>query len=231
MKLICIPYAGGWNNVYLFWRKMFTEFDIEEITYKGHGTRCKEGKYKNCEEAVDDCINQICKLADEDYILYGHSLGSYMAFYSVLAMKKRNIRMPKRLILAGLRPPALNYKDEFFSDLSFDVFISKVYDLGHLPKIIMKNERLKQLHGKTLYNDFCLKEQFSYSNEMGKIDIPLYIFTGVEDTITSFEDMKEWKQYCTNEFHCYKVKGKHFFAFDKSNEEFQKIMMKILSDY
>lgn len=229
MKLICIPYAGAWNKVYFSWRKWFPECKIDEIMYRGNGVRCKEEKYKNCEDALEDCISQIKKLGDEDYILYGHSLGSYIAFFSVLLMEKRNIKTPKKLILAGLCPPDFKEKEEVFLQMPYDVFMSRISEMKLLPDVILQNERLKSLYGKALYHDVYLKEEFVYKEEMGKINMPLYVFTGSEDKKVPFEKMKQWKRYCTGEFHCYEVKGGHFFAFDQENTDFQNEMLKILS--
>lgn len=48
------------------------------VELKGRGKRFNEAFYENLQEAVDDIFNNIKHKICDDYVVYGHSMGSLL---------------------------------------------------------------------------------------------------------------------------------------------------------
>ena len=82
MILFCLPYAGGSEVAYYKWKKyLHPSIELIPIELKGRGKRFNEIFYESLEEAVDDIFENIKdKIINNDYAIYGHSMGSLLSY-------------------------------------------------------------------------------------------------------------------------------------------------------
>ena len=111
IKLFCIPYAGCSASIYSKWKRKLPQ-DIELIPLEpaGRGRRCDEPLYNNLNEAVDDLYWEAAKVLDrsDEYILFGHSMGSLLAFELYYKLMEEGFREPLHLYVSGARLPIWN---------------------------------------------------------------------------------------------------------------------------
>ena len=96
MKLFCFPHAGGSASIYLKWNNVLgdnLELEIIPLEYKGHGFRMDEDFYVDFNEMVEDMLSYtLNKLnPDESFMLFGHSMGAYVAFKIANLLRKKHI--------------------------------------------------------------------------------------------------------------------------------------------
>lgn len=105
-NLICIPYEGGYSACYYRWKSDLNQnIKMTTVELAGRGRRIKEPSYVNITEAVEDIYRNIAPMvAQEEYVMFGHSMGSVLAFEVMQKIIKRGDRLPKHIILSGSDP-------------------------------------------------------------------------------------------------------------------------------
>ncbi|MGG0811203.1 thioesterase domain-containing protein [Paenibacillus alvei] len=107
-KLFCIPHAGGSASIYLKWRKMLpSTIQLIPLELSGRGARWNEPLYHHLEEAVEDLYTQVTRHIGSDYILFGHSMGSLLAFELYYKLIGQDWPEPVQFIASGGKRPHL----------------------------------------------------------------------------------------------------------------------------
>lgn len=212
MVLFCLPYAGGSESIYYKWKRCLNySIELEPIELKGRGKRFNETFYESLEEAVYDIFENIkAKIADDDFAIYGHSMGSLLAYELYYKLYNENVKMPKHIFFSGYKPPSIAREERQIYLLPDDEFIKEVIDLGGTPEELVENEELLQLFIPILRSDFRILENYIYREKKDKIQCDISILNGKEDDIT-LEEILAWKNHAGRNFKVYNFEGNHFF--------------------
>lgn len=209
--VFCLPHAGGSKNSYAKLVADCTNNSISffPIEYKGHASRYNEGLYNNIQEAIEDIIHIITltNINNNEYLILGNSMGSILALCVCINMEKRNLQLPKCLLLSSSEPPQnIEYfkynKKELISDIS---------KLGFIPNDILLNKELYEIYSELIYRDLLLDMEGNTQCIGKKVSIPIVALYGNEDTSINPNHMVEWKNYTTNTFILKKCLGNHLF--------------------
>ncbi|MBW9154569.1 thioesterase II family protein [Clostridium estertheticum] len=219
MKLFCLPYAGGSKTAYYKWKEVLNNnIQLEAIELKGRGTRYGEGFYTDFDDAVNDIyINIKNKIIDDDYAIFGHSMGSLLAFELYYKIVENGGRIPKHIFFSGYKDPDCARKEEPIYNLPDDEFMNEVIKLGGMPIEVLENKELCQLVTQILKNDFKILELYKYRQRNDTIKCDTTILNGSEDTIT-FEEVYGWKKYCLKNVRILTFEGDHFFINNNMNK-------------
>lgn len=217
MILFCLPYAGGSEAIYFKWKRYLdTSIQLYPVELKGRGKRYGDTFYETLEEAVEDIFRNIKdKIMCNDYAIYGHSMGSLLAYELYYKIKEQNVRIPIHIFCSGHKAPSTIAKKEAISTLPDYDFMKKVMELGGTPGEIMNNSELFQLFLPILRNDFRILEYYRYKNKEDKIECKLSIFNGKQDSI-KFEELAAWRSHAGNGVKFYNLEGNHFFINDNT---------------
>lgn len=213
MKLICIPYAGGSSTVFYPWRKYLdNRIELIPVELAGRGLRYEEDFYNDFIEAVDDVLECIEKdILESSYILFGHSLGSTMAFELTYRIIAKGYKPPKHIIFsAGLPPHKRNTRDEI-CNLSSEEFKNKIFDFGGTPKQVLEDQELAQIFLPIIKADLQLLDNYKYIDKPYKLPCNISVFYGEEDSSTEEEKIKAWSELTDYKTTFFKFKGNHFF--------------------
>lgn len=212
MILFCLPYAGGSEVIYFKWRKYINaSVQLVPIELKGRGRRFNEDFYENIEEAIEDIFENIKdKILDNEYAIYGHSMGSLLAYELYHKIFSENIRMPKHIFFSGSKAPCIPREKKCIHLLPDDEFIKKVIELGGTQQEVAESKELLQLFTPVLRNDFKILEKYVYQEKKDKIQCDISILNGKDDDI-ALEGLLAWKNHGNNGFEVYNFDGDHFF--------------------
>lgn len=212
MVLFCLPYAGGSESIYYKWKRYLKpSIELQLIELKGRGKRFNETFYESLEEAVDDIFENIKdKIVEDDFAIYGHSMGSLLAYELYYKIGKLNVRKPKHIFFSGYKAPNIKRREKHIHLLPDDEFIKEVIDLGGTPEELVENEELLQLFIPILRSDFRILENYIYREKKDKIQCDISILNGKEDDIT-LEEILAWKNHAGKDFKVYNFEGNHFF--------------------
>lgn len=222
MKLLCLPYAGGSSTIYSSWRK-YLDRSIELIALElpGHGTRMSEPLLHDSGAVTEDLYLQAktC-LGDSDYAIFGHSMGSLLAYE--LQKKLTAIgREPVHLFFSGRFPPHIPEKKVLhqFSDAALK---EAIIEMGGVPEEFSKNEQLLQFFIPILRADFHLLETYIIT-PVQQVHCDISIFYGKRDLPSVLFDLNDWHQYTDRQCGFYEFEGDHFFI----NQETKAVTDKI----
>lgn len=219
MILFCLPYAGGSEAAYYSWKKYLDEeIKLHPIKLKGRGRRICEDFYNNIKEAVDDIFYSIKDIIkDEEYAIYGHSMGSVLGYELYYKIVKEKCNIPKHMFFSGQAAPGIKAVTDKISQLPDDLFMNEVVKLGGTPKEVLESKELLDIIIPILRSDFKMLEECTYEKRSENISCNITVFNGLKDKYTK-EQIEAWKN--TTDGHCeiYNFNGDHFFINNNTEE-------------
>ncbi|NRD75046.1 thioesterase [Shewanella sp. VB17] len=210
LTLICFPYAGGSAQVFMQWVKALpANTEVVIIQAPGRGARMGELAYSDMNLLIKELIKFIPPLLDKPYVLFGHSLGSRIAFELMSQINKLRLTLPKHFIASGSRGPHLKSIKRSVYHLPDNEFIKELEELNGTPKAVLENKELMELFLPLLRADFEISDRYCYQED-DKYAVDLTVLGGEDDTIT-FETLESWGDFFTQEKKVTLLKGDHFF--------------------
>lgn len=220
MKLICLPFAGGdFTYFYRFKKYLDTEFDMVELSLNSRGGKISVPNYQSFSEMLEDIFSQINIPDDEDYVLFGHSMGGLLSFELYYKLIEKYKRPPKKIFISACRPPNLIVKKTKVPDenQSNRDYMAEIVKLGGTPAEILDYPDLVDLLAPVLKQDFHNIGNYNFHEKACNIDCPVTVLFGTKDSINK-EDIDGWKQFVQNKFDAISFKGDHFFISDHVEE-------------
>src|SRR5688572_2684772 len=108
VTLFTIPFAGGNSFSYNRFHPHYPDvLDIRHLELPGRGTRHFEPLINNIDSLVDDMYGSIKNHLEGPYILFGHSMGSIIAYLLVRKITDNRKRMPLHLFVSGRKAPSV----------------------------------------------------------------------------------------------------------------------------
>lgn len=220
MILFCLPYAGGSEAIYYKWRRyLHPLIELYPVQLKGRGKRYDESLYDTFEEAVDDIfINIKDKISTEDYAIYGHSMGSLLAYELYYKIKMEKLKIPKHIFFSGYRAPSIIKKEEKIYMLPDYEFLQKIIELGGTPQELVNNNELLKMFLPIIRSDFKILDNYNFKKRDAKILCDVSVINGKQDSI-NLQEILAWKNHVCKGFRVYNLEGNHFFI----NDNIEKI--------
>jgi len=213
IKLLCIPYAGEMGAVYYKWRK-FADYNIEiiPIEMKGRGKRSQEPFDSSVKEVVQDILLQIGdSIFEGRYAIFGHSMGSIIAFELVHELQKKMFPLPMHIFFSGCMPPENMIREKKICDIPDKEFKNEIIRLGGVPKEVRDNDEIFSLFLPILRADYKVVDEYVYSRHKEKIHCNISVFYGEKDYTCSGDLLLDWKKYTDYDMNVYSFFGGHFF--------------------
>jgi surfactin synthase thioesterase subunit len=222
MTLFCFPYAGG--NLYSYREMTRTapkEIKIVPLEYPGRFTRQNETLLLDINDITADCIKQIKRDLREPYALYGHSMGSIVAYLVTQQTLIQGLPSPIHLFVSGTAGPSSLTRTATKHDLPRQDFFDSVRKIGGSSEEIFEDEMLLDFIESYMRADFKAIEEYKYQASP-PLNIPISAFIGKDEDI-SLEEAYKWRDETVDKFQLRLFEGNHFFIFSKGKE-----MMKII---
>lgn len=213
MKLILLPFAGSLGLAYNQWAKpLRNKYELYRIDY----TKLKPGvRNYDCSSWTELCDLLFEKMkeivTDEDYVIFGHSMGSRAAYEMYLRIVENGMPLPRQIIFSGCTVLSEGHRDPM--GMPDDAFRKDYISLGGISEQVLKHKELADLTFDELKKDIHILSQYEYRPMHMKC--PVMVLNGEEEARSSKE---EWEALlgCQVEQRIYP--GKHFFIFDKEND-------------
>lgn len=217
IKLFCLPYAGSSAMVYYQWNKyMDKHIDLHPVELVGRGSRIDVPFYDSISDAVEDVCCSIKKYIDDTpYAIFGHSMGSWIAFELYHEITKLGLRKPEHIFFSGNRAPHLNNKrNKMIHNLPENEFKDEILKLGGTPREIFEDNTLASIFIPVIRADYKITENYSYTARKNKLECGVTILCGRDDKITQ-DGINGWKEHVINECEIAYFSGGHFFIHHK----------------
>lgn len=211
LRLFCLPYVGGSASVYEPWRGAFGE-DVEVCTVElpGRQGRMREPAIPRLEPLVDALATALADELDVPYAIFGHSMGSLIAFELARELRRRGYDEPCALFVSGGPAPRLPMDRAPWYNASDTEVIARLQGLGGLPDEIRDEPELLQFFLPMIRADLEVFETYQY--RPGRpLDCPTVAFTGSVDREVPVTRVAPWSQECAGRFEYHVLPGGHFF--------------------
>jgi surfactin synthase thioesterase subunit len=210
LRLICFPYAGGNAGTYVPWAAHLPPgVELVAVQLPGRGTRLDELPFSDMEPLVHELLAVFPAVIDRPYVLFGHSLGSRVAFELALRCQRRGWPLPVCFIASGSRAAHLAEASAPLHDLPEAEFIDKLRELNGTPAEVLENLELIQLLTPLLRADFRIADL--YRADGTPLDCPIAVLAGTEDEDVTPQLVEGWRDLTTAGCEIHWIPGGHFF--------------------
>ncbi|MCT1525799.1 thioesterase II family protein [Sphingobacterium lactis] len=208
-QIFFLHHAGGSSYSYQFLKPYLCDFNCLTLELPGRGYRWESDFLTDFDAATFDLYKLILEnLQTTEIILYGHSMGAYMALRLANLLEKKRI-LPIHLIVTGSAGPKtkLNKKRYLFSENDLK---KEIKAMGGVQDDILQNREFMDYYLPILRADFELIEKSDMACEP-PTSTPIFAMMGNEEE--HHEKILQWKAYTKAEFGFEILEGGHFFIY------------------
>lgn len=217
IPLLCLPYAGGSAQVYKKWSKeIHPSISLIPVEMAGRGSRMSEPLYEDVREAAKDLLCQVRQYTSEQYAIFGHSMGSLLAYELIHLIHAENLPLPIAAFMSGRSAPHCVDVDRMTFQLPDEAFIAEVQSLGGTPLEVFQDKELRSLFVPILRADFKLVGTYEHKPQ-APLSLKLIVMNGIGDT-SLCGDVAEWQSHTTQTCDIVQFKGSHFFIHEQEHE-------------
>lgn len=209
IKLLCFPYAGGGIHVFYPWKELLdSNIELNIVQLPGRGTHFSSAPIDDMAVLVESLLPKLADVLNGNYVVFGHSLGSRVAFELVRQAVARGFCAPKHFFASGSSSPVRKAASKILSDLPDDEFIAELEKMNGTPSDVLQSRELMSLMLPTLRADFKIAEQYR-CEEQFVLPTAVTVLSGEQEEIAR-ERLEGWGDFFTD-FSLQMCPGDHFF--------------------
>ncbi|WP_238441954.1 thioesterase II family protein [Streptomyces pratensis] len=221
LRLICLPHAGGSASFYRPWAALLPpEVELLAIQYPGREDRYEDPAIVSMDELVTALADVLSALLDRPYALFGHSMGSAVAWELAHELNGRGAPAPRRLFVSGRAAPGTAVVGDVHRQ-DDDVLCAELRRLGGTSSEVLDDQGLRALVLGTVRDDYRLIETYRPSVRP-RLDCPVHVLTGSEDPELGQERISEraggWADLTTARTEVRTFPGDHFYLTPRRRE-------------
>jgi surfactin synthase thioesterase subunit len=214
LRLVCLPHAGSGAAAYLGWGSgLGAAVELWAVQLPGRESRLAEAALSQMSDLLprlaDALAGPLGGADQRPYVVYGHSMGAFIAFDLVREFRRRGLRLPCGLVVSGARAPHLPPVQpllHLLPDTPLLQEVSRRYGGTFEPEMM----DLVQLMLPTLRADLCLVET-RWHNDEPPLALPISAWSGVDDAFVPQAEARQWGRHTSVEFEFKAFPGGHFF--------------------
>ncbi|MFJ8671663.1 thioesterase II family protein [Streptomyces sp. NPDC093589] len=208
-KLYCFAHGGGSAAEYLRWARDLPGAEFHAVQLPGRGSRLAEPVFTSMDTLVEGVLAHV-PLGTAPYALFGHSLGSLIAYEVTRALRTAGRPLPAQLVVSGYPAPHLPRVSQELHTLPDAELIEAVSRThGGIPEEVLASAELRELAATALRGDYQVLETYSW--RAGEpLSLPITVFGGRGDQVTA-EQLQAWQELTTGEVTVRQFPGGHFY--------------------
>lgn len=233
INCFCFPYAGGSARVYKAWNKL-EHIRIIPVELPGRGERFNEPLPRSMRQLVEDLgVRLTPQLQHEPYVLFGHSMGSLIAYELAQWLYQRDLPRPLHLFASGRRAPqlpraALTRRSQPVCMLSDAQLIDELRALNGTPAAVLANQELLELFLPIIRADFSLDDNYIYQHSV-PLECPITALGGAQDSAeVSYQALTAWCEQTCAKFDLQIYEGDHFYLFGSAQPAVLSLLQRTL---
>lgn len=209
LRLYCLPYAGANAAYYKPWIASFPqEVEIVPIELPGRGVRFVDTLVNDMDILATQVADAIAADQDGAFSLFGHSMGSAIAFAVALKLEQRGHR-PEQVVCSGRDAPH-HITKRGVHILPQENIIQEMKRLGGTPLEVLENAELMDLVMPVVRNDYTLIETYN-PDPARKITAPIHVLCGRDDPDASKDGLAAWQDLTRGDHSLQLFAGDHFY--------------------
>jgi pyochelin biosynthesis protein PchC len=216
-RLVCFPHAGGTASYFLPMARMTApDLEVSGVQYPGRHDRRDEKCVEDLLELADRIALALIGSDDgRPVALFGHSLGSVLAYEVGRRLEADGRIRPLRLFASGRRAPSENQGQKIHT-LGEAAFLEHLRQLGGIDPRILQEPELLQMALPAVRADYTAIE--SYRHPQGPVlSCPIDVLIGLSDPEVSAEGAELWAPHTTGDFAVHAFPGGHFYLAEQAS--------------
>ena len=210
--LFCFHHAGGNAGQLRSWAGVTKGISVVPVEYAGHGCRMREKFDCGICDIAKELAKEIAeKAGDRKIFIYGHSLGSLIAYKTVKLLEMMNVEI-SGLIVAGRGAPFDKDFSCFRSCMGREALLDEMRRLGGMDETFLNDKGFMDYFAPIILNDYAIHEQYEFDNSC--VCAPICAHCARNDVDTSPEQMANWAEVTNNYFEEKTFDGGHFFVLE-----------------
>eukprot|EP00933_Yihiella_yeosuensis_P039906 TRINITY_DN3408_c0_g2_i9.p1 TRINITY_DN3408_c0_g2~~TRINITY_DN3408_c0_g2_i9.p1 ORF type:complete len:398 (+),score=87.80 TRINITY_DN3408_c0_g2_i9:107-1300(+) len=245
LRVLCFHNAGSAESAYtgpgtpfIQWAKESKSVEIMAFDYPGRDKLLKATKHTTTDTLAPDLLAVAHeKLTDGvPYIVWGHSVGTWVAFEFLMLARKVGLPMPKAAFLVTFPSPSMPEADRPWrqsAKLNTEQIKEELtsWDKEHFTgagKVVFDQPAWDETWEPLMRADFRLYDEYKFRHEGApKFDFPLHCWWSEGEHYIKEDMVKQWKDWTTSTFDYQKLEGMgHLTCFYKPASKkvyFQKV--------
>jgi surfactin synthase thioesterase subunit len=223
-RLICFPWAGGGPSAFRDWgRALRPDTEVWGVCLPAHEGRIAEPPSTNLLDAADKVATALRAMMSLPLVLFGHSLGSWLAFEVARRMELSGTPV-RHLVVSGRRAPSVQADTERIGDLPDAILLETIRTVyGGIPDDVWSQPEILETLLPALRGDLRMLESYRY-RPGPKLVCPITVMGGDSDPHTSATGWLEaWQVETDGPFQILRLPGGHFFVESASAEVLQNL--------
>lgn len=216
LRLVCLPHAGGGAGFYRSWAALLPpDVDLLAVQYAGREDRWSDPMTDRMDALVRTLADDLLPELDRPYALFGHSMGSAVAWELAHELRGRGAPLPRRLFASGREAPGTARPGEVHRQ-SDDVLCAELERLGGTHRDVLADPDLRAAVLGYIRNDYRLIETYRPEpSARARLDCPITVLTGDTDAELALERSADgtggWAGLTTSRTHVHTFPGGHFY--------------------
>ncbi|MFC8145495.1 thioesterase II family protein [Streptomyces paradoxus] len=218
-ELTCyfLHHAGGSAAGYMPLAQAFPPgWRLRAIDLPGRGATSHQPHCRDAAEAVELLKPALLAEASGPYAVFGHSMGALIGYELVRELERAGLP-PVWLGVSAMPAPKLacarfSERRDLWSPQQLISFMRR---LGGTPEELLTDPDMADWMVGILRGDLHLVDTYEYA-EGPPVTVPMSVFMGVEDELSTPELIDDWQSYCTRPVRFHYLSGGHFYLFEQA---------------
>ncbi|MBJ7417412.1 MAG: thioesterase [Niveispirillum sp.] len=189
---------------------MPTFVELCPIQLPGRENRLSDPPFSAIDPLVDRLANEILPWLDKPYVLFGHSMGSLIAFELTRALRRKGAPLPTQLLLSAHRAPHLPIRRPRLIGLSDEAFLEAIKSFGGTPQDVFAIPDLVNMILPALRADFSVCDGYNFIPDE-PLPCPFVLYAGRQDSEVSPQEVEAWGEHSSGGTKLRIFPGDHFF--------------------
>lgn len=214
--LVCLGFCGGGAGAYLSWADLLgPDTELAVVCYPGREGRFAQDYARDWDELAEDTVAAVRAVAAErPYVLFGHSMGGWMAFDVAARIEERGGPVPAALVVSAANAPSrgLTPQDMFPSHDDSDLqLLDWMRAFGLMPQHVIGDPDLQDMALELMRADIAVRDTFRH-RDGAAVAVPLQVLRGAEDEVIDPLTVAQWRDLATGDYRHDVLPGGHFYT-------------------
>ncbi|MFP3989069.1 alpha/beta fold hydrolase [Streptomyces sp. E11-3] len=212
LRLVCFPHAGGNAQLFHGWSALLPpEVELLAVRYPGRQERLTDPFAESMADLADEVTAALVPRLDVPVALFGHSMGSSVAYETALRLEARHGVVPRRLMVSARSAPHRARPTGLYRRAD-DELVAGVRRLGDLGSEAYDIPELRELLLPALRADYRLIESYRPKAPPTPVRAPITAYLGDSDPGCTRENLAAWDELTTSgAFSLRTYPGDHFY--------------------
>lgn len=215
LRLVCCPHAGASASVFgALSRALPGHIEALSVQYPGRQGAADYRGFDDIGELADRICARLRPWWDRPLAVYGHSMGSVIAFEVTRRLQAAGVR-PARLFVSGRRSPSDGLGVHVPGN--DEEIVEELKALGAVPARLLDKAKYRESILTVVRNDYRANSRYLAPSDV-TVDCPVTFLLSDADPYVDAAAVQGWKGHTTGEFAVASFHGGHFFLNDQLNE-------------